>query len=56
MRTAFTDLLGLDAPIVQASLGPWTNVELTAAACEAGALGSIGTSLVAPDRLRAMLA
>ena len=56
MRTAFTDLLGLDAPIVQASLGPWTSVELTAAACEAGALGSIGTSLVAPDRLRAMLA
>ena len=56
MRTAFTDLLGLDAPIVQASIGPWTNVELTAAACEAGALGSIGTSLVAPDRLRAMLA
>jgi len=31
MRTAFTDLLGLDAPIVQASLGPWTSVELTAA-------------------------
>jgi nitronate monooxygenase/enoyl-[acyl-carrier protein] reductase II len=56
MRTAFTDLLGLDAPIVQASIGPWSNVELTAAACEAGALGSIGTSLVAPDRLRAMLA
>jgi nitronate monooxygenase/enoyl-[acyl-carrier protein] reductase II len=56
MRTAFTDLLALDVPIVQASLGPWTSVELTAAACEAGALGSIGTSLVAPDRLRAMLA
>ena len=56
MRTAFTDLLGLDAPIVQASLGPWTSVELTAAVCEAGGLGSIGTSLVAPDRLRATLA
>jgi enoyl-[acyl-carrier protein] reductase II len=56
MRTALTDLLELDVPIVQASLGPWTSVELTAAACEAGALGSIGTSLVAPDRLRAMLA
>ena len=56
MRTAFTDLLALDVPIVQASLGPWTSVELTAAVCEAGALGSIGTSLVAPDRLRAMLA
>jgi nitronate monooxygenase/enoyl-[acyl-carrier protein] reductase II len=56
MRTAFTELLGLETPIVQASIGPWTNVELTAAACEAGALGSIGTSLVAPDRLRAMLA
>ena len=55
MHTALTDLLGLDVPIVQASLGPWTSVELTAAACEAGALGSIGTSLVAPDRLRAML-
>jgi len=56
MRTALTDLLGLDVPVVQASLGPWTSVELTLAACEAGALGSIGTSLVAPARLRAMLA
>jgi nitronate monooxygenase/enoyl-[acyl-carrier protein] reductase II len=56
MRTALIDLLGLDVPIVQASLGPWTSVELTVAACEAGALGSIGTSLVAPARLRAMLA
>ena len=46
MRTAFSDLLGLRVPIVQASIGPWTNVELTAAACEAGALGSIGSSLV----------
>jgi NAD(P)H-dependent flavin oxidoreductase YrpB (nitropropane dioxygenase family) len=40
MRTAFTDLLGLDVPIVQASLGPWTSVELTAAACDAGALAA----------------
>jgi enoyl-[acyl-carrier protein] reductase II len=56
VRTALTELLGLEAPIVQGSLGPWTSVELTAAACEAGALGSIGTALVSPDRLRAMLA
>jgi NAD(P)H-dependent flavin oxidoreductase YrpB (nitropropane dioxygenase family) len=55
MRTALTDLLGLDVPIVQASPGPWTSVALTAAACEAGALGSVGTSLVAPARLRDML-
>ena len=45
MRTPLCDLLGIDAPIIQASIGPWSSPELTAAACEAGALGSLGTAL-----------
>jgi enoyl-[acyl-carrier protein] reductase II len=45
MRTALYDLLGIEAPIIQASIGPWSSPELTAAASEAGALGSLGTAL-----------
>jgi enoyl-[acyl-carrier protein] reductase II len=52
LRTGFCELVGVEHPIVQASIGPWSSVELTAAASNAGALGSYGTSLVPPERLR----
>jgi NAD(P)H-dependent flavin oxidoreductase YrpB (nitropropane dioxygenase family) len=45
METDLTRVLGIRAPIVQGSLGPWTSVELSAAVSEAGGLGSIGTAL-----------
>jgi nitronate monooxygenase/enoyl-[acyl-carrier protein] reductase II len=51
MRTPLCDLVGIDAPIVQASIGPWSSPELTAAACEAGALGSLGTALRTPQEI-----
>ena len=51
MRTPLCDLVGIDAPIVQASIGPWSSPELTAAACEAGALGSLGTALRTPPEI-----
>jgi enoyl-[acyl-carrier protein] reductase II len=51
VRTPLCDLLGIDAPIVQASIGPWSSPELTAAACEAGALGSLGTALRTPQEI-----
>lgn len=45
IRTPLCDLLGIEYPIVQASLGPWTSVELVAAVSNAGGLGSLGTAL-----------
>jgi enoyl-[acyl-carrier protein] reductase II len=56
MQTDFTRLLGIEAPIVQGSFGPWTSVALSAAVSEAGGLGSIGTALVDPARVAAMIA
>jgi len=56
MQTDLTRLLGIDAPIVQGSFGPWTSVALSAAVSEAGGLGSIGTALVDPARVAAMIA
>jgi enoyl-[acyl-carrier protein] reductase II len=55
MRTPLCDLLGIEAPIVQASIGPWTSPELTAAACEAGALGSLGTALTPAGEVAALI-
>jgi enoyl-[acyl-carrier protein] reductase II len=56
METALTRLLGIEAPIVQGSFGPWTSVALSAAVSEAGGLGSIGTALVEPARVAEMIA
>jgi nitronate monooxygenase/enoyl-[acyl-carrier protein] reductase II len=55
LRTPLCDLLGIDVPIVQASLGPWSSVELTAAVSEAGALGSFGTAMRPADAVRRAL-
>ena len=52
MRTPLCDLLGIDVPVVQASLGPWSRPELTAAVSNAGGLGTLGTALVEPETLR----
>jgi nitronate monooxygenase/enoyl-[acyl-carrier protein] reductase II len=56
MRTALCDLLGIDVPVVQASLGPWSHPELPAAVSNAGGLGTLGTALVEPDALRRSIA
>jgi enoyl-[acyl-carrier protein] reductase II len=55
MRTPLCDLLGIDVPVVQASLGPWTRPELPAAVSNAGGLGTLGTALLEPGMLRAMV-
>jgi nitronate monooxygenase/enoyl-[acyl-carrier protein] reductase II len=52
MRTPFCDLVGVDLPIVLAPFGPWEQVELAAAVCEAGGLGSLGTAIRSPEQLR----
>jgi len=56
MRTALCDLVGIEHPVIQASLGPWTSVELSAAVSNAGGLGSIGTALKSPEEIEEMLA
>jgi nitronate monooxygenase/enoyl-[acyl-carrier protein] reductase II len=52
LRTPVCELLGIDVPIMCAPFGPWDEVELAAAVCNAGALGSLGTAVRPLDELR----
>ena len=52
LRTPLCDLLGISVPIVLAPFGPWDQVDLAAAVCESGALGSLGTAIRSPAELR----
>jgi len=45
LRTPLCELLRIDAPILCAPFGPWDQVELAAAVCEAGGLGALGTAV-----------
>jgi enoyl-[acyl-carrier protein] reductase II len=45
LRTRLCDVLGIDVPIICAPFGPWDEVDLAAAVCEAGGLGSLGTAV-----------
>jgi enoyl-[acyl-carrier protein] reductase II len=56
LRTPLCDLLGLDVPVLCAPFGPWAEVELAAAVCEAGALGQLGTAVRGVDELEAQWA
>lgn len=47
LHTRLCEVLRIDAPIICAPFGPWPEVELAAAVCGAGGLGSLGTA-VAP--------
>ena len=44
LRTPLCDLLGIDVPVICAPFGPWDEVDLAAAVCDAGGLGSLGTA------------
>ena len=41
LRTPLCELLRIDAPILCVPFGPWDQVELAVAVCEAGALGAL---------------
>src|SRR5262249_26391 len=56
LRTPLCDLLGIDVPIIQASLGPCTSLELVAADPNAGWLGAGGTALWAAEKLTSEIA
>ena len=47
LHTPVCDLLGIEFPIIQAGMGPFTSAELVAAVSNAGALGSLGGALTA---------
>jgi len=53
LRTPLCGLLGLETPIIGAPFGPWEQVELAAALCGAGAMGSLGTGLRSVPELQA---
>jgi nitronate monooxygenase/enoyl-[acyl-carrier protein] reductase II len=55
VRTPACDVLGIDVPVMQGSIGPWTNAELPAAVSEAGGLGSIGSALKSAEQVVAVI-
>lgn len=56
MWTPLCDLLGIEYPIIQAGMGPFTAADLVAAVSNAGGLGSLGASQRSPDQLREEIA
>ncbi|WP_225637783.1 NAD(P)H-dependent flavin oxidoreductase [Streptomyces solaniscabiei] len=45
LTTPLCRLLGIDVPVLCAAFGPWDEVDLAAAVCRAGGLGSLGTAM-----------
>ena len=56
LSTQLTRALGIEHPIISAGMGGEAGPELAAAVSNAGALGSMGTIGVPPNRLRDMIA
>ncbi len=52
LRTPLCDLLGIDVPVIGAAFGPWEQVDLAAAVCAAGGMGSLGTAVRPLEDLR----
>jgi enoyl-[acyl-carrier protein] reductase II len=55
LRTSFSELFEIEAPILQAAIWPATSPELVAAVSEAGGLGSIGSVNMSADDVRARI-
>ena len=55
LRTPFSELFELEAPILQAAIWPATSPELVAAVSDAGGLGSIGAVNLSADDVRARI-
>jgi enoyl-[acyl-carrier protein] reductase II len=56
VHTQINDLLGIEVPIMQAPMGPFTGADLAAAVSNAGGLGSLGAALRPIEDLRVQLA
>jgi NAD(P)H-dependent flavin oxidoreductase YrpB (nitropropane dioxygenase family) len=55
IRTAVTDLLGIDHPVLQAPMGYVAGAGLAAAVSQAGGLGIIASATMSPDELRSAI-
>jgi enoyl-[acyl-carrier protein] reductase II len=55
LHTSLYDLLGVEFPLIQAGMGPFTSARLAAAVSNAGALGSLGAGARSLDDLREQL-
>jgi nitronate monooxygenase len=55
VRTRLTEAYGLEVPFIGAGMGFVTTPELVAAVSNAGGMGTLGASLVPPNRLRELL-
>ena len=53
MTSTLSELFDLEVPVVLAPFGPWDQVELAAAVCRAGGLGSLGTAVRSVAELQA---
>ena len=53
LRTQLCERLGIEVPVLCAPFGPWDEVDLAVAVCEAGGLGALGTSALGPPELEA---
>jgi len=51
-RTALTEMLGIEYPIIQAGMGGVATAELVAAVSNAGGLGTLGAAMFSPPQLR----
>ncbi len=56
LHTPVCDLLGIQYPIIQAGMGPFTSAELVAAVSNAGGLGSLGAGARSTASLKEQLA
>jgi nitronate monooxygenase len=50
-RTALTELLGIEYPVIQAPMAGAATPQLAAAVSGAGALGSLGSAALSPDEV-----
>jgi enoyl-[acyl-carrier protein] reductase II len=51
IHTELCNVLGIESPIIQAAIAPYTSAELVAAVSNAGGLGSVGSALRSTDNL-----
>jgi nitronate monooxygenase/enoyl-[acyl-carrier protein] reductase II len=52
IHTDLCNLLGIESPIIQAPIAPYTSAQLVAAVSNAGGLGSVGSALRSTDDLK----
>ena len=52
IHTDLCNRVGIESPIIQAAIAPYTSAELVASVSNAGGLGSVGSALRSTDNLK----